>query len=348
MPTKSQKTKNVRRTKNNSKTNNKVWIPILIISAIIILAVIIQTGIIDLNKIFNPGVTPTLTPSVTPTSDIKTANVKLYFPLSDNSYLGIEKRDIEFFNDKEKIEKTLKQLMIGPFGSGLRNDFNKGVILNSVLIDGTKVTLDFSNEFLGFSGLLDEASRLAAIVNTVVQFPEFMEVKITIDGVDLIGPSGNPRGFMKYTDYDLREKNVKKTITIYFGEKNAEYVMAEPHIISIKESASPTELYTAVVNEIIKGPSASSKLYKTVPPEARIINLKVDGDVVTVDFSAEMLTKHWRGSAGEAMTIASLVDSLTEYKEVKRVLLLIEGQPMNIDSMVVDEPLVRDENTIKK
>ena len=140
---------------------------------------------------------------------------------------------------------------------------------------------------------------------------------------------------------------INKEVTLYFGEAQAEFVVPEKRIINIKTNITDEELCKILVEQLIVGPKNSS-LYKTIPPEAKIISLKVTGDLVSVDFSEEMYTKHWRGAAGESMTLSSLANTLTEIPTIKRVMPTINGKLMNIDVVLVEEPLTRMPEMIKK
>lgn len=67
-----------------------------------------------------------------------------------------------------------------------------------------------------------------------------------------------------------------------------------------------------------------------------------------VDFSNEMHTKHWGGATGEAMTIASIVSTLTEFYDIDQVMMTVEGNPLAIEHMILEEPLSRNEEMIQK
>ena len=278
---------------------------------------------------------------------LKTESMKLFFPLKDNTKLGNENHDISFENDSDKLKKLIEELVKGPKDLNFGVAVNPDTKLHSAVINGSQATLDFSKEFKGFGGVLDEAAKLAAIVDTALEIPGLSEVKITVEGQEIIAPSGMPYGFLKYIDFNTESSFVTREVKLYFANSDADGVIVEKRNINVVEGIKQEDLYKAIVKELISGPSGKT-LFKTIPPEANILKLQVDGEIVTIDFSKEMLTKHWRGTSGETMTLASIVNSLTEFPEVKRVMLLVEGKPMNIDSVIVDEPLTRMENIIKK
>ena len=68
-----------------------------------------------------------------------------------------------------------------------------------------------------------------------------------------------------------------------------------------------------------------------------------------VNFSSEFVTKHSGGSAGEAMTVYSIVNSLTELKNVDKVQFLVEGNKIDVyKHLEFNEPFPRDETWIKQ
>ena len=112
------------------------------------------------------------------------------------------------------------------------------------------------------------------------------------------------------------------TLTIYFGDENAEFL--EPEVRSV--SLVPREsLLVAAINELIKGPTEPNHAL-TIPPGTRLLGVEVRDGVAWTDFSTEIRTKHWGGSAGELLTTFSVVNTLTEFPEVKAVQFLVEGE----------------------
>ncbi len=133
-------------------------------------------------------------------------------------------------------------------------------------------------------------------------------------------------------------------LTLYFAEEGAAGLTAEQREVEIENLE---ELPSMVVEELIVGPK-NNNLYPTIPSETQLLSLVVEDGTAMVDFSQDIISKHWGGSAGETMTIMSLVDSLTELSEIDRVQILVEGE--KIDSLLghwdTSQPLERDESII--
>lgn len=142
---------------------------------------------------------------------------------------------------------------------------------------------------------------------------------------------------------------VKKPVTLYFGDSQAEYVAAEKRTVEVKEPVTTEKLAEAIVQALISGPQTKG-LYATLPPETRLLSVKIKDSTAYVDFSQELISKHWGGSAGETMTIYSVVSSLTELKEIKKVQFLVEGKKQ--DSLLghwdTSSPIAKNNDMIKQ
>jgi len=112
----------------------------------------------------------------------------------------------------------------------------------------------------------------------------------------------------------------KTTLTLYFSDKEAQYLVPEVREV-VRNGISIEE---AVVKELIAGP-ADTAHGRTLPQETRLISISVVNGTAYVNFSKELKTKHWGGSAGEIMTVYSVVNSLAGLPGINEVQFLIDG-----------------------
>ncbi|HYE12021.1 MAG TPA: GerMN domain-containing protein [Patescibacteria group bacterium] len=279
-------------------------------------------------------------------------NIDLYFALKGNSGLDIEQRSIEYENSQAKFSNALEEWVKGPSDMA---KFEKS-ISDTVKVLGTsleqdKLTVDLSQDFNTFGGVLHEAATLASLVNTMVQFPEVNSVRIMIEGKDLIAPSGNPYGYLSEIQFDPDNLGQleNREVTLYFADDQAMYVVAEKRSINMEENASKDKIIKALIEEMIKGPE-NTDLYPTIPEEARVNSVVVVGERATIDFSEEMYTKHSKGAAGERMTLTSIANTVTEVAGINEVVLTLNGKPLNLEHAIIDSnnPLKREEDMILK
>ncbi|MGE5560481.1 MAG: GerMN domain-containing protein [Chloroflexota bacterium] len=139
------------------------------------------------------------------------------------------------------------------------------------------------------------------------------------------------------------------SVVLYFGDKNGEKLVRE--VREVKRDAGNAELTKdeIAIRELIKGP-ANANLVKTVPAEAELLSLRIENGIAYANFSEEIRTKHWGGSTGELMTVASIVNTLTENPAITKVQFLVEGRVE--DSIwghgITSEPIPRNEDIISK
>lgn len=280
-------------------------------------------------------------------NETKSENVKLYYAIKGNIGLEIENRDIEFKDAKSKYTNTLNELISGPADTGkFETSINKDTKVLDVKIEEYDLTINFSKEFNVFAGSLHEGAVVASVVDTMLQFEELKKVRILVEGQELIAPSGEPYGFMEFIDFSIGNMS-EKEITLYFADSQAMYVVPEKRTIFVNKDIDDAGFYRIVLEELIKGP-VSENLYRTIPDGVQVEYTELEEDLLKVDFSEEMHTKHWGGAAGESMTINSIVNTLTEFENIKRVMPTVDGGPLSIEHMVVEEPLTRNEDIIFK
>ncbi|MDI6601467.1 MAG: GerMN domain-containing protein [Thermoanaerobacteraceae bacterium] len=268
----------------------------------------------------------------------KQIEVTLYYANSSNSDVITEKRQISY-NDGDNLYKlVLDELLKGPTIENAYLRIPEGTTVNNVILKDGIASVDL-NKFSGFGGIMDEAMARASIVNTLTALDGVEKVLITINGNDYIGASGNPVGPMGPIDFS----NIN-TYKLYFSDANAEYLV--PEMRTVDESKSPAE---GIIKELIKGPTRSD-LTKTIPEGTKLISLEINNGIAYVNFSKEFKENHWGGSAGETMTLYSVVDSLTELPDIKKVQFLIEGNKTDTLAGHYDilNPLDRDPTLIRE
>lgn len=122
-------------------------------------------------------------------------------------------------------------------------------------------------------------------------------------------------------DISAEPKETKEKITLYFGDQDAMYLVPEEREVV----AGNKKIEEVVIEELIKGPRKAG-LFQTVPKEAKLISIEVVDGIAYVNFNQEFQTKHWGGSAGEAMTLYSITNSLAKLPGIEKVQFLLEGK----------------------
>ncbi|MFW6034762.1 MAG: GerMN domain-containing protein [Halothermotrichaceae bacterium] len=139
-------------------------------------------------------------------------------------------------------------------------------------------------------------------------------------------------------DFTSEENQVK----LYFSTKDAMYLDIE------KREVDGANLYINTINELIKGPQ-SSQLNQTIPEGTEVLDIEVKDRIVRVSFNRALIENHWGGSTGETMTVYSIVNTLVQFNEIDKVLLLIEGKKIDTlaGHLFLEEPLTVNKDIIK-
>lgn len=143
----------------------------------------------------------------------------------------------------------------------------------------------------------------------------------------------------------------KVPIHLYFANAENTKLKLEVRYIPLSEAKkTTTSLAATIVNELIKGPGGTSGLKATIPEGTKLRSINIKGNVATVDFSKEFKDKHTGGEAAERMTLFSVVNSLTELKEIEKVKFTINGKLQSEfkGSFKLDAPFPRMASLISK
>ena len=127
-------------------------------------------------------------------------------------------------------------------------------------------------------------------------------------------------------------KETTDKITIYFPSSNGDKLLPATRKINLNRE----DKYQAVVQALIDGPATDKEGIYIMPKYTQVLSVKVDKYIATVDFNKAFKTNFTGGSTGELMLIGSIVDSLTEFKDIKAVRFTVEGKPLEFLSGHLD------------
>jgi germination protein M len=120
----------------------------------------------------------------------------------------------------------------------------------------------------------------------------------------------------------------KTPVQLYFINAEDTKLSAETRYVSTADAGKGSEyLATVVLKELISGPAKGSLLKASVPKETKVhSNVTIKDGVATVDLSKEFISKHPGGKKNEQLTLYSIVNTLTEIKDIKSVQFRIDGK----------------------
>ncbi len=141
-----------------------------------------------------------------------------------------------------------------------------------------------------------------------------------------------------------QKKDQKLTIKVYYPNDQGTKLVAVKRTVTLDQQ----EKYTAAMESLMEGTTAKDQT-NIIPKEAKLKSVKVKDGTATVDFSQDLKKNFVGGSTGETMLVGSIVDTLTEFSEVKKVQILIEGKKVETlgGHMDLMEPLTRMTDLLK-
>ena len=134
-------------------------------------------------------------------------------------------------------------------------------------------------------------------------------------------------------------------ISVYYPDVNATGLVAVTKNVKVKGQ----DKYKAAVEALLAG-TDDKRLTTVFPKETKLLKVAVSGSTARVDFDKNLTAGFVGGSTGEEMLVGSLVNTLTEFPEIKKVQILVEGKEIDSLSGHLDlsKPVSRMSELIKK
>ncbi len=125
----------------------------------------------------------------------------------------------------------------------------------------------------------------------------------------------------------------KKFVTLYFSR----YTDTDAYLSPVKRSISGDDLYKISLEELIRGPKNRSEGIAVLPKTTKILSVEKKENLLIVNFSKEIIldasqicgsskVEHFVSIAIEELALGSIVNTLTEFPEIKTVRILVEGK----------------------
>lgn len=142
----------------------------------------------------------------------------------------------------------------------------------------------------------------------------------------------------KDTEKPAQVKPKEMQVNVYYPRNDGTGLIA----VSRKVNTEKDDKYTAAMKSLLTGTKEKAQT-NVIPKKAKLRSVTVKDGVATVDFSKELEQNFSGGSTGEEMLIGSIVNTLTDFPEVQKVQILIEGASVETLSghMDLSEPLTR-------
>lgn len=228
----------------------------------------------------------------------------------------------------------------------LDSKFDRLTLIETPLVAGTTWTETLMDQS-GRTAKIDAIIQKVEIVDGKKQFTvrhhevgsAYYEVRVLREGVGVLSfekllqlpDSSFPVSYSLYMGGELAQVPV----TLYFSTPQADGVLPETRTMLVEDGA----VAKAAVMGLIWGPQTEG-LKATIPEGTRLLGITIANGICTVDFSREFVDNHPGGSAGELMTLTSIIKTLQEFPTIDKVQILVEGQKgVTLGNILLDKPL---------
>lgn len=163
-----------------------------------------------------------------------------------------------------------------------------------------------------------------------------------------LGDDSQPASNIALSEEEAKKLNERVPVLLYFANKEETKLAAERRYILASDVK--TNLPSAIMKELLAGPTPGTELKAVIPKGTRVNGtIKVEQGTATVDLSKEFVDNLSKDRNADSMAIFSIVNSLTEVKEINKVKFLINGAVRNqVGRFVFNAPFQRSETIIDK
>ena len=222
-------------------------------------------------------------------------------------------------------DELLKKLATTPEGGSLEAVLTDSVFVTDYTLDNGQLTLHFDPAYQDMDWIREILCR-SAVVRTLCQIPDVEYVSFLIGDNPLMDLNKNPVGqmnadsFVENTGDAINEETVT-TLTLYFANKSGDKLVKEKVNVTGSSNISVEKL---VVESLIRGPVSGDTDYPTLPPGTKILSISTKDGICYVNLNDGFLEQGY--NVTEAVTIYSIVDSLTELSGISKVQILVNGE----------------------
>ncbi len=133
-------------------------------------------------------------------------------------------------------------------------------------------------------------------------------------------------------------------IVVYHATRDAMRLVGEPHKVPLNSHPARTAI------ELLIAGTQNPQLVSVMPTGVKLKNVTVKDHVAYVDFDDKLIKNNIGGSTSEILLVGAIVNTLTEFPDIHKVQILVDGKKIETIAGHTDvsEPLSRSEQIIKK
>ena len=272
---------------------------------------------------------------------------ELYFLNIEANALVSEQREIKYLDEETLYTNIVVQLIRGPETVGYKSVIDKDAKLINIE-DGHNggIIVNFSEGFLTNDNTKNALSTYA-VVKSLCALDSVERVKVTVENEDLTNDDGSKIDYLTSEDINLPSDTYTsetRSITLYFPEKNTDKLRKEEQTVKVTDQ-QPVEQY--IINALIKG-TENGELNPALDSNTKLLSVYIYDDLCFVNFKSDFIAKNSGSETKEKTAVYSVVNSLTELNNIKRVQFLMDGKKVSaFGGTDISNPITRDESILQ-
>jgi hypothetical protein len=142
-------------------------------------------------------------------------------------------------------------------------------------------------------------------------------------------------------------KRERKEVVLYFSDANERFLVPEKRLVP--KGKGTTAQAEEIVKALIEGPKLGQ--IRTIPAGAKLQGIRIADGTATLNFDNPFIEQHPGGTASEAATVYSLVNTLTQnLTEIKKVRFQVGGKDVTTIKGHIDlrEPIFPNKDLVKQ
>ncbi len=117
-------------------------------------------------------------------------------------------------------------------------------------------------------------------------------------------------------------KDKTATVTLYYTNKDNSQILTETREVKLSREQTLPQL---AVGELLKGPKTEG-LKSSIPTGTKLLNVEVKDKIATVNLSKDF--SGFPGMMAESLAVISIVNTLTDLKEIQKTHILVDGNEL--------------------
>jgi len=247
------------------------------------------------------------------------------------------------------VAELLAVVQKGPHTTGLSKVWPDSVSMSYTLENGV-LKLNFSDDYASMVPE-DELYLRGSLVYTMTQLADVNALQFFTGGQEMLRGDGKPMGLMNKSVVEINpvispSEVVTQQFVLYFANEQKTNLVKEVQSVNVNPN-EPAEWY--VVEQLIAGPTQDGH-YAVVPPETKVRGVRTESDICYINLSKDFTDKLSTADfTTQRLAISSIVDSLTELPNVKKVQFQIESDmpDQSFGNYDLSKPIDRDTTIIQ-